>query len=101
MTDDDDAAHRFWCLEPLLVARHKRRGCGRIVALYTGHVEPCPDCPPDDARGWTRVGRCRCAPAPVLPHGDELAALIEKARSRRTLVAQRNRADDAPLTVSI
>lgn len=98
---DSGDLHRFFAVEPLLVARHKRgKGCGMLVAIYEGHVTPCDECPPESADNWHLIGRCRCTPAPALPDGAELATLIERARSKRT-VAQRNQYDDAVLMCTV
>jgi hypothetical protein len=56
--------------EVLLMARCTR--CNRVAAKYW-----------DDGPGESRMaGWCRCEPRPVLPSGDELAALVARARRK-------------------
>lgn len=72
----DDALQRFFA-DPLIAARHK--GCGKLVAEYR------------DGYGWHSDTRCRCAPAPTLPDGAELAALVERARTTERQSSHRAR----------
>jgi hypothetical protein len=61
--------------EPLIAVRHK--GCGNLVGVYR------------DPSGWQRVDRCRCSPAPALPDGADLTALIARAWATERVSAHR------------
>lgn len=65
----DDVLQRFFA-DALIAAKHK--GCGKLVATYA--------LVGTDVGEWFRNNaKCRCDPAPTLPDGAELAALVARA----------------------
>lgn len=76
-----DGGHAFLFHHPpeaKIVARCAR--CGQIVATYGAAAWDCDHTPPAD---WHGPSRCSCMPAPVLPAGEDLGKLLDRARRQR------------------